>query len=305
MYHITMKDHTTPEQTEFDFNESVETERQRLEREVLAAGGRIGKKDGNFTFSFDESEGYKRGDEHREIRGLFYFRRDKKSFASRWVDAWVLDDKALEHKRYYEVNKEKVAEGQKRYREENREKVAEAARRYYEENREKIAEGKRRYREENREKEVEYQKMWREENREKEAERKKRWREENRERVAEVEKRYRDENKDKVRAGIARRRAKLREALGPSASKAIIESRYAAKEHLKKVTGYDWHVDHTQPLSRGGKEHEDNLQVVPAKWNCSKGNHHCDRWIEDSDIYRYATAVEARFEREAKKNEKR
>ena len=185
---------------------------------------------------------------------------------------------------------ESDAERRKMWRKHNKESISKRRRKWREDNVEKVAEGKRRYREENKEKV---------------AKAAKRYYDENKEKIAEIQKRYREGNPDKERAKEARRRAKLREALDPSASKAIIESRYAAKEHLKKVTGYGWHVDHTQPLSRGGKEHEDNLQVVPAKWNCSKGNHHCDRWIEDSDIYRYATAVEARFEREAKKNEKR
>lgn len=53
-----------------------------------------------------------------------------------------MDRKQLGHRRYYEANKEKIAEGQRRYREANKEKLAEGQRRYYEANKEKTTEGK-------------------------------------------------------------------------------------------------------------------------------------------------------------------
>ena len=42
-----------------------------------------------------------------------------------------------------------------------------------------------------------------------------------------------------------------------------------------KRLGSDYHVDHIVPLSRGGKHHPDNLQIVTAEYNLKKGN----RWI--------------------------
>lgn len=48
----------------------------------------------------------------------------------------------------------------------------------------------------------------------------------------------------------------------------------------KELTGYDWHVDHIIPVSKGGLTTADNLQVVPAKWNRSKSNKHTQRfWV--------------------------
>lgn len=41
------------------------------------------------------------------------------------------------------------------------------------------------------------------------------------------------------------------------------------------ISGYlgsDWQVDHIIPLSKGGLHHPDNLQIVTASYNFSKGN---------------------------------
>src|SRR4030042_1352605 len=48
-------------------------------------------------------------------------------------------------RRYYEANKDKVAERQRRYKEANKDKVAETNRRYREANKDKLAERQRRY----------------------------------------------------------------------------------------------------------------------------------------------------------------
>ena len=55
------------------------------------------------------------------------------------------------NRRYYENNKEKLAEYGRRYREDNKEKIDERNRRYREANKEKITERKRSYYEANRE----------------------------------------------------------------------------------------------------------------------------------------------------------
>ena len=99
----------------------------------------------------------------------------------------------------------------RRYYEENRDKIAERSRRYYEENRDKVMERHRRYREENRDKVRECQRRWHEENRDKALERNRRWREENRDKVRESGRRYYKENRDKVRESSRRYQEENRE----------------------------------------------------------------------------------------------
>jgi hypothetical protein len=41
---------------------------------------------------------------------------------------------------------------------------------------------------------------------------------------------------------------------------------------ISKYLGEDWHVDHIQPISKGGLHHPDNLQVIPATENLKKNN---------------------------------
>ena len=39
-----------------------------------------------------------------------------------------------------------------------------------------------------------------------------------------------------------------------------------------KELGPDWHIDHINPLSKGGKHHPDNLQIIPKAENLKKYN---------------------------------
>ena len=84
-------------------------------------------------------------------------------------------------KKYYEENKEAIAEYRKKYREENKEAIAEQRKKYYEENKEAIAEQKKKYYEENKEAIGEQKKKYYEENKEAIGEHKKKYHKENKE----------------------------------------------------------------------------------------------------------------------------
>ena len=220
-----------------------EKELKDLTDRVIAAGGRVSRQGDAFLFDIEASENCKRGDEHRDVKGLYFWERRKGRNTSTWLGA-----------SHFAAKGEREAEKTKRWAQNNPEKANLKS---------------------------------------------KKWREANPGKMSRASRSWKEANRHKVYSSNARRRAKLREALDPTANQAIIESRYAAQEHLGQVTGVAWHVDHTQPLSRGGKDHEDNLQVVPQEWNTTKGARHNNRWEEDSDRYRLATEIEKRFEREA------
>lgn len=58
-----------------------------------------------------------------------------------------------------------------------------------------------------------------------------------------------------------------------------IEGIYLQAERMNQIFGERvFEVDHTVPLSLGGRHLPNNLQVVPTKWNRIKGNRNSERW---------------------------
>ena len=49
----------------------------------------------------------------------------------------------------------------------------------------------------------------------------------------------------------------------------------------EKMVGGSWHVDHIVPVSKGGNNTFNNLQVVPAVWNRRKSNVHTQRFFNN------------------------
>ena len=88
-------------------------------------------------------------------------------------------------------------------------------------------------------------------------------------------------NPDKNRAKHSVRRARIRNVNDIKTLEArkqlVALFRQAVKREVE--TGYGWHVDHTIPITRGGRHCLTNLQVVPAKWNLSKGNRHERKFV--------------------------
>jgi hypothetical protein len=76
----------------------------------------------------------------------------------------------------------------------------------------------------------------------------------------------------------ARYRHEKRLRIDPSERK-LLNQIYLYRERVQTCTKIRFHVDHTVPISLGGKHTVSNLEVVPAAWNESKSNRHCERWI--------------------------
>jgi hypothetical protein len=75
------------------------------------------------------------------------------------------------------------------------------------------------------------------------------------------------------RALTGQRRAIIHDAaqqLTP-AEQALVNTLYVRAVKLTAETGVQYEVDHDKPVARGGKHHPDNMIVVPASINRSKG----------------------------------
>ena len=88
-------------------------------------------------------------------------------------------------------------------------------------------------------------------------------------------------NPDKKRAKQSIRRARIRKVNDIKTSEARKQLVALFRQAVKREdeTGYEWHVDHTVPITKGGRHCLTNLQVVPAKWNLAKGNRHKRKFV--------------------------
>ena len=102
------------------------------------------------------------------------------------------------------------------------------------------------------------------------------YRKENKEKITLVRKLYKAKNKDKREVDQARRRA-LQVSAEAIMTKEEVENYknlVIIRDEATALFGYEWHIDHTIPLSQGGTNAIDNLEVVPASWNLEKNNNH-------------------------------
>lgn len=68
----------------------------------------------------------------------------------------------------------------------------------------------------------------------------------------------------------ARRRCRIRDAFDETANQRKINEIYCESKRLTEETGIPHEVDHIIPISKGGKHHEDNLQIITMSENRKK-----------------------------------
>jgi len=68
----------------------------------------------------------------------------------------------------------------------------------------------------------------------------------------------------------ARRRCRIIDAFDETANQQKINKIYCEAKRLTEETGIPHEVDHIIPISKGGKHHEDNLQIITMSENRKK-----------------------------------
>jgi 5-methylcytosine-specific restriction endonuclease McrA len=81
---------------------------------------------------------------------------------------------------------------------------------------------------------------------------------------------YRRANPNKINAYTALRRARLQKSTPPDADHIKINFMFSLAGELNRQLGTDFEVDHIRPISRRGKHHHYNLQLLTKSENCSK-----------------------------------
>jgi 5-methylcytosine-specific restriction endonuclease McrA len=81
-----------------------------------------------------------------------------------------------------------------------------------------------------------------------------------------------DHKKAVLNSIASRRRCRIRDAFDETADQQKITEIYCKAKQLMEETGISYEVDHIIPISKGGKHHEDNLQIITMSENRKKHN---------------------------------
>lgn len=169
-----------------------------------------------------------------------------------------------------EARKEKLKK-QAEYRSENRSIFSEKYKVFYAANRESLLLQDKRYRDENKEKESARHKKYREAN------------------IGKVKSRevvWRSANKDKIRVKHANRRALIANAGGKfsagDVAEILIKQKRRCASCKNKISKY--HIDHINPISKGGDNSKWNIQILCVTCNLKKSAKTPEKWAMENGV---------------------
>jgi len=102
------------------------------------------------------------------------------------------------------------------------------------------------------------------------------WRKNNIEKARLAQRNWNKLNKDKLNSIYAKRRSRIKNAILMlhRDQEKIIDILYSACRRISKCIGIIHHIDHIQPISKGGYHIHTNLQILPATTNLKKSNYY-------------------------------
>jgi 5-methylcytosine-specific restriction endonuclease McrA len=153
-------------------------------------------------------------------------------------------------------------------------------------NKDKRSESQRRFRERNPERSKEIKRKWAENNPDKVVQKNARYYIENRDVVKSRNDKYNKKHPEKKRARVEKRRKLSKQAEG-NFTENDLKIMYEEQEHRCAYCGItifwnipnDIHIDHIQPLSKGGSNWPNNLCLACADCNLSKGEKSIEEWM--------------------------
>ena len=197
-------------------------------------------------------------------------------------------------RQWREANPERAREHDRQWREANPERRREAVRKWRAANPELVREHSRKWRAANRERARERSRQWRAANPERHLENVRQWNAANPERHREAVRQWNAANPERKREsgrqGQRIRRARKHGAIAacaPQASAAAVNRRFLLFSNACAYCGADGllHLDHVDPLARGGLHTPSNLVPACERCNLSKGSKPVEAWYLSQDFF--------------------